>query len=414
MINMNTTIDEQLTPGIASGDDERFNFLDVLVLLAKRKKQIAKFTFAIVLITIAIVFLMPETFTATCLLVPPQQSQNSALGMLAQLNPMAAGLGKDLVVKNTGDLYVAMLKSRTVADNLIDKFDLRAVYGFKTYRDARAQLEKRTRMKATKEGVIEISVDDRKPDRAADIANAYVAELQKLTVNLAITEASQRRIFYESQLLKAKDNLSEAEVLLKQIQEKTGLIQLDAQSKAIISAAGSLRAQVAAKEVQLERMRMFATQQNPDLQSSEQELNALRAQLAIVERKGLGGDGSTQLATSKVPAAGLEYIRQFRNVKYHETMFELLAKQFEVAKLDEAKNSAIVQVLDNAVPPERRSSPKRVLTVFLAGVLACFLAISWAIFRESMDRMRRNPVDAERLHQFKAYLFGTDGTKDIG
>jgi capsule polysaccharide export protein KpsE/RkpR len=259
--------------------------------------------------------------------------------------------------------------------------------------------------------VIEISVDDRDPKRAADMANAYVDALQKLTQGLAVTEASQRRLFYERELLSAKDRLSDAEVALKQTQEKTGLIQLDEQAKAMIHSTAALRAQIAAKEVQLQRMRLFATKQNPDLQGAEQELSGLRAQLAIQERKGAGGNGDTQLANAKVPAAGLEYIRRLRDVKYNETIFELLAKQFEAAKLDEANNSTIIQVIEKATPPERKSAPKRAQIVLITAFLSFVFVIFWVLAEDYYERRRKSPEFEARMHLFRTYLMGEDKVK---
>ena len=309
-----TRIAEGLNPATQDAENGQIGLLEVLILLAKRKKMIARVTAGAILLAVIISLLLPNTYTATTLVLPPQQSRSAATAMLAQLNPLMAGFGNDLRLQNPSDLYVALLKSQFVADELIQRFDLRKVYGFKKTVDTREQLAGASSFRTRKEGVIEISVEDRDPKRAAEIANAYVEALQKLTQGLAVTEASQRRLFYERELVSAKDRLSDAEVALKETQEKTGLIQLDEQAKAIIQSSAALRAQVAAKEIQLQRMRLFATEQNPDLQGTEQELRALQGQLAIVERKGAEGKGDILVATAKVPAAGLEYIRRLRDV----------------------------------------------------------------------------------------------------
>jgi tyrosine-protein kinase Etk/Wzc len=394
--------------GLVSSDRARntINPLGILVLLTENRLLIFRIGIVITLLAAAVVFLMPQTFTGRALLVPPQQSQTNAMGLIAQLNPLAANLGKDFGLKNSSDLYVAMLKSRTVADNLINRFDLRKVYGEKTYIDTRSTLEDRTRLKATREGLVEIAVDDRSPERAAELANAYITELQALTQDLAITEASQRRLFYERQLTTAKDNLAEAELALKQTQEKTGLIAFDAQSRAIITAVGTVKGQIAAKEVQIQRMKLFATSENPDLQAAEQELAALRGQLISLERKERVDVGDVQLATSKVPAAGLEYVRQLRNVKYHETIFELLSKQFEIAKLDESKDAVLVQVLDKAVVPEKRSSPKRGLVIGISCLLGLVTGVLWVLMRRFWELLRQDPEDASRIDYIRGAFLG--------
>ena len=383
---------------------EEVTLLDILIVLAKHKKMIAQITIGATLLALVISFVIPKKFTATTRILPPQQTQSSAIAMLAQLNPLAAGLGRDLGLKNPSDLFVTMLKSRTVEDALIDKFDLRREYDYKTYYDTRKKLESRSSISSDKDGTIAISVEDGDPQRSADMANAYVDELYKLTQTLAVTEASQRRLFFQRQLDMAKQDLAEAEASLRQTQEKTGIIQLDGQAKAIIESTAELKAQIAAREVQLQRMKLFATDQNPEYQGLQQELSGLRAQLARAEQTRTGGNGEIQIATAKIPEAGLEYVRRYRDVKYYETIFELLAKQYEAAKLDEAKNAAIIQVMDKAVPPEKKSSPKRGLIAAVTLFAAFFLSCLWALVRESYRRMNEDPEMAMGLKLLGDYL----------
>ena len=396
--------------GIAEPVDE-VTLLDILIVLAKHKKMIAQLTIAATILALAIAFLIPKKFTATTRILPPQQTQSSAVAMLAQLNPLAAGLGKDLGLKNPSDLFVTMLKSRTVEDSLIDQFDLRKEYGYKTYFDTREALESRSSISSAKDSTIVVSVEDGDPKRAAEMANAYVNELYKLSQKLAVTEASQRRLFFESQLETAKQDLAVAEGALRQTQEKTGLIQLDGQAKAIIESTAALKAQIAAREVQLQRVRLFATEQNPEYQGLQQELSGLRAQLSRVEQTQTGGNGDIGIATAKIPAAGLEYVRRYRDVKYYETIFELLAKQYEAAKLDEAKNAAIIQVMDKAVVPEKKSSPKRGLITVIAFFSTLFLASLWALMREIFDRMQKDSETVLRIQLFRKYLLSRDITE---
>jgi len=396
--------DETINRPVPYQESDEVNLLDILMPLVKRKKMIAYTTVGVTIFAAIISFLLPKTFTATTLLLAPQQTQSNISAMLAQLNPVAAGLSRDLGLKNPGELYVALLKSRTVEDNLINKFDLRKIYGYKTYLDTRKKLEDRSDFKVLKEGTIEISVEDRDPARAAEIANSYTLELQKLTEVLAVTEASQRRLYYERQLLTAKNNLSDAEVALKETQEKTGLIQLDGQAKVIIEAAATLQAQIAAKEIQLQRLRLSVTDQNPVYKEVMQELSGLREQLEKMEQKKPGGNGDIQLGTAKVPAAGLEYIRRFRNVKYYETIYELLAKQYEVAKLDEAKGSAIVQVIDKAVEPEKKSYPNRLLIILVSSFASFFFSLLAAFIQDMVQCLMSDPRQSEKIRFLRASL----------
>ncbi len=270
-----------------------------------------------------------------------------------------------------------MLHSRTIQDRLIDKFDLRKVYRVKRYQDARKKLDARSYIVAEKEGLISISVDDHDPSRAAAMANAYVDELHNLNSELAISEAAQRRLFYEDKVNAERDALAVAEVQLKLAEEKTGLLQPDAQARVIIQSVADMRAQVAFREVQIEAMRTYATKDNPELQRAEQELAGLRTQLAKMERNtGDAGHGDIDLPTRKLPQAELEYLRRARDLKYHEALYEFLNKQLEAARIDEAKDAVVVQVVDKAVVPERKSGPHRTTIILLAALLA-FLLTAW-------------------------------------
>ena len=278
-------------------------------------------------------------YTGKSTILPPQQSQSAISSLLGQFGAIA-GLGApDLGLKNPADLFVAMLKSRTVADHLVDRFDLRKVYRVKRYQDARKKLDERSNIEAGDEGLISISATDRDPGRAADMANAYVDELHSLNVNLAISEAAQRRLFYEQKLEAERQELAQAELALKQAEEKSGLVQPDAQGRAIVGAVADMRAQIAGHEVQLQAMRTFATENNPDVKRAEQELAGLRSQLAKLERSTAGaGMGSMEIPTRQLPEVQLEYLRRARDLKYHEALYEFLGKQLEAARIDQAKN----------------------------------------------------------------------------
>ena len=291
-----------------------------------------------------------------------------------------------------------MLTSRTIEDNLVNRFDLRSVYRAKTYQDARRKLEKRSEILATKEGLISVSVTDNDPKRAAQIANAYVEELYNLNQNLAITEASQRRLFYEQQIKAEQKELSTAEVALKQAQEKSGLLQPDAQGKTIIASIADLRAQVAAHEVQLQTMRSYATPNNPDLKRAETELAGLRGQLAKLERSdAAAGNGNIAIAARQMPEAELEYLRRAREVKYHEALYDFLGKQLEAARIDEGQNAVLVQVVDRAVEPEKKSGPKRMLLVLVSTTAAFVVACLAVLLMEALRRRHQDPSQGPRL-----------------
>jgi uncharacterized protein involved in exopolysaccharide biosynthesis len=256
-----------------------------------------------------------------------------------------------------------------------------------------------------KDGLIRISVQDRDPRRAADLANGYVDQFRLQSQHLAITEASQRRLFFEQQLEQAKENLANAEEAMKQTEQKTGVIQLNGQASALIQSAASLRAQVAAKEVQIQGMRTYATGENSQMVQAQQELDGLRAQLAKLG----GSEDSTSdgigVTKGQVTDAGLEYIRKLRDVKYNETIFDILARQFEVAKLDEAKQGALIQVVDLAVPPDRKSFPKRGLVVIGATAAGFFIGLFVALFQAGFRRLKDDPEASGKLAFLKKELF---------
>src|ERR1035437_5161788 len=345
------------TAGRDTKDDE-ISLLDLLIVLAERKRIIFRVTAVFAILAIIVSLVLPKRYTATVTLLPPQQ--NSSMGaalasQLGNLGGMAALAGGSLGLKTPNDMFVGMLKSRTVEDAMVQHFGLMQEYDRKYLSDARKTFESRATIDGSgKDGLIHISVEDRDPQRAAELANGYVNRFRIQSQHLAITEASQRRLFFEQQLEQAKDNLAIAEEALKQTEQKTGLIQLDSQARALIESAASLRAQVAAKEVQIQGIRTYATGENAQLVEAQQELDSMRAQLAKLGGSEDSASGGLIVPKGQVPAAGLEYVRKLRDVKYNETIFDILARQFEAAKLDEAKQGGLIQVVDPAVTPDRR------------------------------------------------------------
>jgi len=359
--------------------------LDLLIVLAERKKLIFFIAAVFALVAIAISLLLPVSYTATVTFLTPQQNTSIGAALSSQLGSLggvAALTGGSLGLKNPNDMFVGMLRSRTVEDAMVQHFELMHEYHKQYSSDARIAFEKHTDVDGSaKDGLIRVSVEDRDADRAAKLANGYVDQFRNLSQHLAITEASQRRLFFERELEQAKDNLANAEEALKQTEQKTGLIQLDSQARALIESAATLRAQITEREVQIQGMQTFATGENAQLIRAQRELDSLRAQLKKLGGSEDSSDGELIVPKGLVPEAGLEYARKLRDVKYYETIFDILARQFELAKLDEAKQGALIQVVDPAVAPDRRSFPKRGLIVLgstFAGLLAgiCFVLVS--------------------------------------
>jgi uncharacterized protein involved in exopolysaccharide biosynthesis len=385
----------------ASPDDE-ISLLDVLIVLAGYKKRILAGTFLAAALMAGFSLTLPNIYTASARILPPQQGASGAAALMAQLGGLAGAAGGLAGIKNPGDIYLGMLKSRTLTDAMVARFDLVKYYGVTQPGDARSELMAAATFSAGKDGIIAIDVDAREPEWAATLANGYVDELKKLNQQLAITEASQRRLFFEGHLKSAKERLAAAEVALRELQEKSGLVVLDQQSRASIEAVASLRAQIASREVSLHAMRTFATAQNPDLKMAEQEIAGLRAQL---EKIRASEPGDVLIPAAKIPGQGLEFVRRMREMKYAEAMFEALSKQFELARIDEGKNNSLIQVLDSAVPPDYKTKPKRGLLVLIAAVMGCGVMMLSAFLSEALRRARRDPAQAERLNRLRQLVW---------
>jgi tyrosine-protein kinase Etk/Wzc len=374
---------------------EEVSLLDFLLVVALHRRLVVRIALGSILVGLITSLLLPSRYTASTSILPPQQGGSAGAALLAQLGnslgSVASLAGGSLGLKNPNDLQVAMLKSRTVEDAMIDRFHLKELYSRKLQSDARKRLENFVDIDSgSKDGLIRITVTDRDPQRAAEMANGYVEEFKRLSATLAVTEASQRRLFFEQQLSQAKDNLASAEEDLKKTGQKTGLMQLDSQTRATIGLLADLRGQIAAKEVEISGMRSFATVENPELQMAEQQLASLRAQ---EQKMGAASEGASNALIPKgnMQEASIEYIRKLRDVKYYETIFDLLARQYEVAKVDEAKQGSVVQVVDRAIVPDKRSSPQRTLIVLGAGVFGLFLGVVWAFAKEGLTRLSNNP-----------------------
>lgn len=381
---------------------EESSLLDLVSLLPQWRFFILKVVVVFAVLSAVVALLWPKTFTATARIMPPQQGQSSlASALMGQLGPLAQLAGSALPSgKNASDVYLYVLRSRTIADDLIDQFSLMKVYKQKTRTFTEDKLRDNTQLQSGKEGGITISVDDRDPQRAADLANGYVDDLKKLTKTLAMTEAGRRRIFFEHEVQQAMDDLSKAELGMKKTQEQTGIIMLEPQSRAMLEGITALHAQVAVKEAQVQAMRSFATDENPDLKRAESELGAMRSELARLEA-GKVGDSIADIDLRKVPEKGLAYVRALRELKYREAVYEAMTKQYEIARVDEAKDSAIIQVLDQAVRPEIRTSPKRALIVGTATFVGLFFAIGIALL---IERGRQQHHYAARMEILKARL----------
>ena len=378
-------------------DTDEISLLDLLLVLAKNKRLIIGIPAVCGLIAVGVALMMTPIFTSKAVIMPPQQQSAGALAALGDLAGLA-GISGGGALKNPSDLYVAMLETRPIQDALIDRFNLVSRYDEEFRQDARNALSQASVIKADKKsGLISIEVDDEDPKVAANMATAYVEELQKMTNSLAISEAARRRLFFEKQLEQAKENLKNAEVALRSTQEKTRIVSPQGQITAIFTAIAQLRGAISAKEVEINALKTFATAQNPDLKVAQQELAALRSQLDRLQREHPSEAGDYMVPSGRLAAGGIAFVQATREVKYYETIFELLAKQFELAKIDEAKESTLIQVIEKAIPAEKKSKPKRLLIVILSVISGLIFSILLIFIKVALSKVKNDMGSARYL-----------------
>jgi uncharacterized protein involved in exopolysaccharide biosynthesis len=372
------TSEPRFTTVIAEAQPDRMLLWDWLSLLKAKRKFVLSVALCGGLLTGIYAFLMKPIFTATAVIMPPQQGQSAATAMLGQLAPLAALSGHDIGMKSPSDIFIGMLRSRTIADGLIAKFKLQGRYHAKDLTTTRLQLSSRTQITTGKDTMIRISVDDENPQASADLANAYVDELHAQNSRLALSESADRQSFFDAQLQSERNALAQAENDLRKTQQTTGMVQVNSQVDATFKSIAQLRGEMTVKEAELQRLRQSATADHPEVVRLGAEIGVLRSQLARLEESGRQKDALVSVA--QMPSAGLEYLRKLREVKYHEAVMETLAKQYEAARLDVSKEAPVIQVVDKAIAPERKTRPHRlqmaIIGTMLFGLLACALVLA--------------------------------------
>jgi uncharacterized protein involved in exopolysaccharide biosynthesis len=365
-------------------EDDEISLLDLALVVAENLRLLILGPLAVGLAALGISFAIEPTFTAKVVMLPPQQQQSAAASALQSLGALG-GLAGAAGIKSPADQYVALMQTTTVEDRLIERFKLMEVYKADFKADARKALEQNTRISAgKKDGLLTIEFDDKSPQRAAEVANAYVEELRRLTSALAITEAQQRRAFFEKQLAQTKDKLAAAQRALQAAGINEGAIR--AEPKAAAEAYARLQAEITANEVRLQTMRGYLSETAPEFQQAQNQLTALRGQLARREAVNTSG------------AQG-DYVDRFREFKYQETLFDLFARQYEVARIDESREGAVIQVVDTAMPPERKSKPKRAIMAVVATLAAGFALLLWVFVRHALRNARQDAGSAQKLGQ---------------
>ncbi len=390
--------------------DDSISLLDLLIVPLKRKKTILVVTLAAVAITAVISLIMPEIYMAKTRILRPQQQSSAVVSRLLSQFGSAAGTAAGLFGLNSPNaLYIALLTSRPVMEAVVERFDLVKLYGTETVVDAGEQLSGNVKVRSSSwSGIISISVYDRDPQLAADMANALVEELKHLTRRLAITEAAQRRVFFGERLKETRETLIKAEKDMADFKAKTGVLALDAQAKAVISAISGMRAKIAEKEVQLKVMRTYSAPNNPDLQKIEEALLGLKSELKKLET-GEGKGYDYLMSTGGMPEVSIEYIRKLRKLNFTEELYNLFLKQYEAARIDEGRDAVMIQVLEKAIPPEKRIEPKRRRMVMIAALAGFLFSVLLCFLLEHMERVSGDPAYRVRVEKLKKYLWIKSG-----
>lgn len=385
------TTPEPRSAGPGDGTSAPISVIELLTWLGGGKRLVAGVTLAAAAVSLVVTLLMPPIFTARTSVLPPGSQQASgsaaALAALGNLGGLAGGLPG---TKTTDELYVTLLRSDSVLRALDARYQLQKRYEVKNFEALRKAMPRMARVTSDKKtGVISIEVDDEDAAFSAELANAHVSELSAVLSRLAVSEAQQRRAFFEQQLAAINDKLIGAETRLRDVQERSGVIVLDKQAEALIGSAARVKAQIAEQEVRLRVLRTGATAQNPDVQRLETELAGLRAELARMEASQGGRSGSTvDLPVGKIPAAAIDYVRARRELKLQETLLESVVRQLELAKLDEAKEGPLLQAIDKALAPDYKSKPSRASIVLVSCLGALLLSAAWVVWRGYVAKRR--------------------------
>lgn len=394
-------------PAVQQNPEYEIPFMDYFLVLLRRKKMILMIVLFAAVLAGGISFLLPDVYTATARILPPR-SETSPAGLRSM--PELGLLGGIFGGGSTVDVYVGILESRTVADRLIGLFALKEHYGQKYMEKTRLELSHRTAIKTSAEDqVVSISVEDVEPKRAADMANAYVAELDRINRSVNVTSGHLKKVFLEERLTKVEEDLSRAETALKDYREKYGIVAIADQARVVIEGAARIKGEIIAAQTELEVMKRFSTERNNQVVGLNSKIVELTRQLARIEKGDEGHaavknasakepDSNLYISISEMPALGLQLARLEREARVQEEVYKLITSQYEMAKIEEAKDINTIQILDRAIPPDRKSGPKRILIVALSMALGFFVGVlsSFAVdFRRRL--MEQDPARYQEI-----------------
>jgi uncharacterized protein involved in exopolysaccharide biosynthesis len=386
----------ELSLSVVSLKDSRERQAERLRLLWGRRRLFLRAAAIGLVASTLVAFLIPKYYISTTQLMPPDTQSTSAMAMMAGFAAKGGGglgsvAGDLLGLKSTGALFIGVLRSQTSQDHLVQQFDLRKVYGNRLVMDARTKLNENTSISEDrKSGIITISVTDRDPRRAAALANAYVDELNSLVVDLSTSSAHRQRVFLEERLKVVKQDLDDASNQLAQFSSKNNTLDIQQEGKAMLDVAANLAGQMVAAQSQLEGLRQIYTDNNPRVRSLNAHVAELRRELGKLSGVNSKPGGSADSLPSSsgampypsirnLPLLGVKYADYYRRAKIQETVYELLTEQYELAKVEEAKETPSVKILDPAAVPEKKSFPPRLVIMFLGTFLVFALSVVWVL-----------------------------------
>jgi capsule polysaccharide export protein KpsE/RkpR len=368
--------------------------LELLIPLAQRWKQLLIVPILAAFAAWGASFLVEPTFTSRATFLPPQQPQSAAAAALGQLSSLAGFAGGGNSLKNPADQYVSLMESVSITDRILDQFELMKVYDLKLRVDARKRLAKNVRIwVGLRDGLITVEVDDGDAQRSADMANAYLEELKRMTSALALTEAQQRRAFFQSQLALTSEALTKAQLALQASGFNPGALK--AEPKAAADSYARMRAELTSAEVRLQTLRRGLADTAPEVQQQVTLLAALRNQVSRVE------------ASTREEDNAPGYITRYREFKYQETLFDMFARQYEMARVDESREGLLIQPVDVALKPERKSRPRRLLVALGGYAAALFVLTVVVLVRASIQRSSSDPRTASRLQRLRSAWRGS-------
>ena len=367
---------------------DEISLLDLLQVVVDNLRLLVFGSLGCGVLALAIAFVIPPTFTGKVQFIPPKQQQSSAAAALSDLGILGGAAGAIAGVKNPADQYAALAKSNSVADALIAQFKLAERYDKDFKEEIRKELANNTRMVVgVKDGLISIEVDDTDAQIAADMANAYVTELRKLLNRVALTESQQRRVFFERMVTESKANMVRAEQSLKSSGVDSSALKISA--TASLEGVARLKAQISVQEVKLAAMRGYLADTAPEFKLALNELAALRSQMERADH------------SDTIPSGQSDYVARFREFKYQEALYTLYMRQFEVARVDESREGAVIQVVDTAEKPDRKSKPKKALVAVLTTLASGFALLLFVFMRRSFQAGAQTPETAEKLTRLR-------------